>query len=334
MELRREVLRAELLDPRAGFEPVAAKLEVRWDPLTGHSSRIVSSPKALIPPVAVDLAQVAKDNEPTCPFCAARIDQHTPKLPADIWSDGRIRRGEAVLFPNLLAYGKHSSVAVYSPDRHFFPIDEMTARLMVDNLAVQVEFARAVMRYDPEARWSSINANHMAPSGSSVFHPHTQGSVDPLPTTMQRALCEGPPDRFARYLKLEKAAGERYLGGSGEVHWLASFAPLGPGELRALIPRVTSTIEFDDSLIEELGKGLATALNLYAELGYQSFNLAIYGAPPETEAYALNLRILCRSNPAPLYRSDATYLERLHWEAAVDINPEALAERARGRFDG
>jgi hypothetical protein len=46
--------------------------------------------------------------------------------------------------------------------------------------------------------------------------------------------------------------------------------------------------------------------------------------------------MLVRSNPteAVPYRSDATYLERLHWEAAIDLPllPEALAERAGGRF--
>jgi galactose-1-phosphate uridylyltransferase len=34
----------------------------------------------------------------------------------------------------------------------------------------------------------------------------------------------------------------------------------------------------------------------------------------------------------PNYRSDAMYLERLHWEAAVDRLPEALAAELRGRF--
>ena len=33
-----------------------------------------------------------------------------------------------------------------------------------------------------------------------------------------------------------------------------------------------------------------------------------------------------------LYRSDATYFERLHWEAAVDISPEELAKQAGDRF--
>ena len=60
--------------------------------------------------------------------------------------------------------------------------------------------------------------------------------------------------------------------------------------------------------------------------------MAIYGAPRETRGYPLNLRLLARSTLEPLYRSDATWLERLHWEAAVDVAPEALADLAGLRF--
>jgi galactose-1-phosphate uridylyltransferase len=68
---------------------------------------------------------------------------------------------------------------------------------------------------------------------------------------------------------------------------------------------------------------------VYAELGFESFNLALYGLPP---GHPLTLRMLCRQNPRPFYRSDVMYLERLHWEAAVDLTPEEVAERARGRL--
>jgi MFS family permease len=71
-------------------------------------------------------------------------------------------------------------------------------------------------------------------------------------------------------------------------------------------------------------------LDVYAELGFQSFNLALYGAPPETDGYPLNLRLVSRSNLDLLYRSDATWMERLHWEAATDIVPEELARLVEG----
>ena len=40
MELSRELLTAEMIDPGTG-EPVRTTIEVRHDPLTGHSSRIL-----------------------------------------------------------------------------------------------------------------------------------------------------------------------------------------------------------------------------------------------------------------------------------------------------
>ena len=333
MEFRRRVLQAEILDPTKDFARSSTQVEVRWDPITGHSARVLGVPRGLMPPNDEDLEAIARKTAETCPFCGARLHELTPQFSAEVVADGRMRRGEAVLFPNLFAYSRFSAVSVYGADLHYLPLMHMTATLVTDNLAAQVAFTRAAMASDPDAHWASINANHMLPSGSSLFHPHLQGSVDPVPTTMQRLLVDAPPDRFRAYLDAEREAGERYLGSTGRVHWLASFAPLAPGELRALVPDVASPAELDEDLVQELGGGITTALNLYGELGFESFNLAIYGAPPGTDGYPLNLRIACRSNLKPLYRSDATYFERLHWEAAVDISPEELAQHAGDRFE-
>jgi galactose-1-phosphate uridylyltransferase len=141
-----------------------------------------------------------------------------------------------------------------------------------------------------------------------------------------------PAGRFVEYLAAEKAAGERYLGSTGEVHWLASFAPVGFHELRALVPGTRSPEQLSPGLVAELGTGLARALNLYAELGMQSFNLAVYGAPADVDGYVLNLRLVSRSNLQSHYRSDATYFERVHWTALVDTTPEELAQAAGDRF--
>jgi UDPglucose--hexose-1-phosphate uridylyltransferase len=332
MELRRRVLHAEILNPTRDFAVDQTEVEVRWDPVTGHTSRVLGIPRGLMPPNEEDLEAIGRQTAEDCPFCGDHLEERTPRFPPAVCRDGRIRRGKAVLFPNLFAYSRFSSVSVYSPDLHYLPLGHMTRELVSDNLATQVAFARAAIACDPDARWASINANHMLPSGSSLFHPHLQGSVDPVPTTMQRLLADTPADRFQSYLDIEREAGERYLGSSGRVQWLASFAPLAPGELRALAFGVASPAELDEDLVQELGRGITTAMNLYAELGFESFNLALYGAPPGTDGYPLNLRMACRSNLKAMYRSDATYFERLHWEAAVDISPEEVAERAGDRF--
>jgi len=330
MMLRREFLTAEMIDPGTG-EPVRTTVEVRFDPLTGHSSRILPE-RGLMPANDFDLEAFARENQPHCPFCPDRIDRLTPRLPPRIHPDGRIVRGEAVLFPNLHAYSSHSAVSVYSPRLHYLPLGAITQRLLADNLAAQAAFARAVMAAQPQSRWASVNANHMLPSGSSLFHPHLQGIVDSEPTTFQRLLAEVPAQRFADYLDAECRSGERYLGETGRIQWLASFAPVAPAELRAFVPGICSPAELTGDLIGELAHGLALALGGYAEMGFESFNCAIYGAPPGTEGYPLNLRLACRSNLKPYYRSDSTFLERLHWEGAVDLAPETVARLIGERF--
>ena len=330
MELERRLLTAEMVAPDTG-EIVRTPIEVRVDPLTGYTSRILPD-RGLMPPNDFDLEAFALENQPRCPFCPERIETLTPRLPPAIHPDGRITHGEAVLFPNLHAYSSHSCVSVYSPRLHYLPLEQITDRLMADNLRTQVTYDKAVMAADPESRWASINANHMLPSGSSLFHPHLQGIVDSEPTTMQRLLAAVPATRFEAYLRAERRAGERLLGNTGRVEWLVSFAPIAPAELRAFVEGVASPAELEDDLIEELAHGLSLTLNAYADMGFQSFNLAMYGAPPGTAGYPLNLRIACRSNLKPFYRSDSTLLERLHWEGAVDLPPETIAERIRERF--
>jgi UDPglucose--hexose-1-phosphate uridylyltransferase len=325
MELRSERVEATILDPRHGFEPTPASFEVRWDPLTGHTARILERSN-LLPPSDFDLEAFARETREGCFFCPEKVFDVTPRLLPDIWPEGRIRVGEALLFPNIQPYAKHSSVAIYGPELHYLPLDRMSAGVVTDNLAAQVEFVRAAQRFDPESRWSSLSANHMLPSGSSLFHPHTQAAVDVHPTTMQALLAEAGSEAVRDYLETERRLGVRHLGRSGRVEWLTAFAPVGFNEIRAFVPGARGVGDLDADGVAELGQGLATALNLYAELGFQSFNWALYGGS------VLNLRLVTRSNLKPLYRSDAAYFERLHWQGMVDTSPEELAERARGRF--
>jgi galactose-1-phosphate uridylyltransferase len=332
LELIREVIPSRVLVPSdSGYQERLGQVEVRVDPLTGHSARLIGSNR-LMGPVEFDLRAFGDQSRSWCPFCGEKASTITPIFPPELHSDGRIRRGQALCFPNLATYAKWSSVSIYGPDLHYLPLEEMTPRLVADNVAAQVEFLAAAVRHDPGAPWVSLSANHMLPSGSSLFHPHMQGSVDPHPTTFQRMLADVPAGRFDEYLATEKARGERYLGTTGGVEWLSSFAPVGFHELRALVPGLRSPEQLAPDLAHELGTGLARALNLYAELGMQSFNLALYGAPSDVAGYMLNLRLVSRSNLQQHYRSDATYFERVHWTALVDVTPEELAQAAGDRF--
>jgi UDPglucose--hexose-1-phosphate uridylyltransferase len=330
MELRRERFEAEILDPRNGFAATRIPLEIRTDPLTGQTSRIL--PRGTFqPPAQLDLAELAEQSRTSCPFCAERVETQTPRFTPDVVAEGRIRRGEALLFPNLAAYAKWSAVSIYSPDRHFLPLEELTAPLIGDNLATQLAFARAALAADASSCWISINANHLPPSGSSIFHPHLQGSANPVPTTMQRLLAGVDPHRFREYVEMERD-GERHLGSTGTIDWIASFAPIGPAELCAFLFEEPSPERLADDFVGELAQGLELAFGLYAELGFQSFNLAVHGAPDADGGFPTSVRVVARSYYGPLLRSDAMWSERLQWEAAVDVAPETVAELGRRYF--
>lgn len=325
VELRRERVTAEILDPRAGFERVRTELEIRWDPLTGQSCRLLPE-GSFPPPGRHDLERLAAETRAACPFCAERLEEETPRLPPELHPDGRIRAGEAVLFPNLVPYAKWSSVSVYSPSRHLLTLVDLTPELVADNLATQLEFLRAVREHDPESAWASVNANHLPPAGSSIFHPHLQGSANPRPTTLQRLLAEADRRRVEDYLALERKAGERLVREHDGVVWLTSFAPLGPAEIRAYALERSRPDELDEALTAELARGVSRALRVYAELGFESFNLALYSMP---DGRPLELRIVARAYYGAALRSDAMWSERLHWEAAVDVAPERVAELLR-----
>jgi UDPglucose--hexose-1-phosphate uridylyltransferase len=326
LAFERETFEAELLDPRRSFEPTRTTVEIRRDPLTGHSARILPA-GSFPPPARHDLERLAAETRDGCPFCAERIEDHTPRLPPEIWPEGRIRVGEAVLFPNLVPYAKWSSVSVYSASRHNIPLRELTPQLLADNFRAQQEFARAVHDHDRTSTWISVNANHLPPAGSSIFHPHLQGSVNPLPTTMQRLLAEVDPDDLQAYLAAEQAADGRLIASSTRVTWLASFAPLGPAEICAFVEGSESSYELTDIDMDELALGISAVLRVYDDLGFQSFNLALYGV-----CDFVLLRLVARAYFGAAERSDAMWSERLHWEAATDLAPEHVAELARAAF--
>lgn len=321
-----------------GTAEMERHLEVRVDPLLGTSSRIVegvrlqtAEPDALLPVQAPD---------PACPLCPERLDVVTPRLSPAIAPDGRLRVGETTLFPNLAPYSQYAAVAVFSP-RHWLSLADFTPALLGDNLAAAIQYVRAVHDHDPDARYAAYNINYLYPSGGSLPHPHSQIYLDPLPTTMLRLQSEAA----ARYqqdqgrgfwqdlIAEEEQWGDRFVGRMGRVAWLTPFAPLGFNEVRAVVAGCETILDLTDEDLAALAQGIARVLAWYAASAYNSFNLALYSGPLDRSlGLSVNLAMVTRTALLPSYRSDAMYLERLHWEAAVDRTPEDNAAALRPSF--
>jgi galactose-1-phosphate uridylyltransferase len=337
IEFEQQELNARVPDVAAGGQWITTRLRWRRDPLTGHSARILSGVK-LQPANRPDLSQIIA-KPPFCPFDAEYLEAATFPFPPELTSEGRIRCGQAVVVPNILAYATHSAVGIYDPSRHFVDLDEMTPSLVGDALIGMVRHARAVRTMDPTAVWSSINANYLPPSGASLIHPHLQSAHDAHGLTGQRLLVERSgawpgPDSYWATLMAQETGGPRFVGMMGRVMWLTPFAPSGFHEVWGIVDGVSDITELTDQDASSLGAGLSRILGCYREWNLTSFNFAIIGGGPRgrEQRYQVVLKIVSRSNLEPMYRSDATYFERLHDEAMIDISPEEIAEGLRPWF--
>jgi UDPglucose--hexose-1-phosphate uridylyltransferase len=338
IEFEEQDLHAQVPDLAAGGAWTRVKLRWRRDPLTGAGARILTGVK-LQPGTRPDLTGLTA-KPAFCPFDSEHLETATFPFPAELTAGGRIREGRAVVVPNILAYATHSAVGIYDPGRHFVDLDELTPSLVGDTLTAMARHARAVRHLDPAAAWSSINANYLPPSGSSLVHPHMQSAHDACGLTGQRFLvgrARAWQEKNGSYwaaLVDQEAAGPRWVGHIGRVAWLTPFAPGGFHEVWAVVTGAADITDLTEQDTQALGQGLSLVLAAYRDWNLASFNFAVIGGGPQAREHGhqVVLKVISRSNPDPVYRSDATYFERLYAEALIDLSPEEVADGLRPRF--
>jgi galactose-1-phosphate uridylyltransferase len=118
------------------------------------------------------------------------------------------------------------------------------------------------------------------------------------------------------------------------VAWLTPFAPTGFGEVWGVVADAADVTELTDEDCRALGQGLSQVLAAYRAQNLASFNFGLVGGGPHgrEDGHHVVLKILSRSNPEPVYRSDATYFERIWGEALIDLSPEEVADSVRTQF--
>ena len=334
----------ELLSPMAEFAPLRQRIQVRRDPLLGHTSvynpALRDKAKMLFGDIDREgLARLVAESAERCIFCPGKLGA-TPKYPAALLPEGRLQLGEATLFPNLFALAKHHAVVVVSV-AHFLELREFTPERIGDALRVMQHFMAAVTRQDADARFATLNANYLFPAGASLVHPHFQLLMGPRPYGHQAQLLAAWREHQARegrayaadLTATEQRLGQRYIAGQGGWHWLAAYAPLGNHEIQAMHASAADFTALPPAEVEALAEGLSRMLRLYEDLGYLSYNFALYSQRGhEAEGARLFLRLVTRQNPAPNYRSDDYFLQKLQQTELILLPPEELAIRARLLF--
>jgi galactose-1-phosphate uridylyltransferase len=334
IDFERSVQEATFYSPLEDFEQTTVETEVRVDPLTGRTARVVTD--NFLMPESPHIDDSVVDSE-GCFFCPGTVEEATPTYPDWIGPD-RGKSGEATSFPNLNPYGAYSNVVALT-EEHFVPIDEFTTEQFADGLCAAFQYVRDVFDHDDDARFASVNMNYLRPAGSSLIHPHMQTLVDDRGTNEQRRVSEAASDYYQEHdevywseLAIQERGGDRYLAEVGNVHWLAPFAPKHHRHLVGVAAQIHSGVpEPRGDVTHDFAEGLVNVLSYYASLGLNSFNVALF-LERDDPALPPVLNVTARSVFDEYYWSDATFFTSLHDEGVVDVAPEVYGDEAHDFF--
>ena len=333
------------LNPMKEFAEDVQTLQIRRDPLLGDTS--------VFNPELKDKAQIffgkcdqqlidtlVAETAKTCFFCGEAVARSTPRFLPAFSSEGRIRVGEALLFPNLFSLGTYHPV-IRLCDAHFLKLSEFTPELITNGFLAAREFIRIAYEKDPTVAFAAVTANYLFPAGASLVHPHLQMIATPMPYSYQARMLDGcrrwqethGSSYFVDLVKEEKN-GPRYIGRISDWHWLTPFSPLGNNEVMAIHETSEDLNELSDGDIKNLAAGISRILRHYETLGHLSYNYSLYSVRSGKGGRGGRalLKIITRQNLYPNYRNDDYFLQKLLQSELIITPPEELAGALRKAF--
>lgn len=338
--LKRVEKSSRFLDPRENFQEACITSETRFDPLTGqagliaHFGMVRLQKPDLQPLIEASLAR-------PCPFCPELVEKVTPKFPPDLVPEGRLRRGQTIIFPNLAPYDEHSAVAVATAD-HFVALTSFTPHMLSDTFKNCLEYFHHVSRSAGKDFFDLISWNYMPPAGASQVHPHLQLLATLTPWNTLGDEWEASKSYYEQYgsnfwndlITEEQKQGERYVGTTGNCVWLTSFAPRGLwGDFLAVFSGKASLWDLTEEDIDDFSQGLARVFRYLDDNGIYSFNLGFYPGLPGQHHFWTHVRLVPRFSVQPaLHASDVAYIQLLYSEPCSTIWPEEMAHKARPYF--
>jgi len=313
-------------------------IDIRTHPITGRTCRITFSRSQEREPGTETLPAPPpfSGDRNACPFCRENRDTHTPRLIPELHPEGRMVKGTSVLFPNLFPYGCYSAVSLFD-DTHFVEIGTASPSAYTDSFLNCRNYLLRILEYDPAAVHMAITQNHLPSAGGSLLHPHLQIQADHTPSNHQRFLTEKAAAYrrqtgkrlFSDYLEQEKARRERYIGATGDWHWLSAFAPEGFFEIWGILPGITSLRQATEAHFRSLAQGILSTQKFYRSMGRNGYNFGVLLLEDGSDDLEWRAVLTVRSNYAPWVRSDFTGFEVMLGDMATFTAPEQTAEHAR-----
>ncbi|HTZ17650.1 MAG TPA: hypothetical protein VMB78_04350 [Dissulfurispiraceae bacterium] len=333
----------QMLNPFNGFAEDRHVIEVREDPLLGDKSVYNPVVREKVKFFFRDcdellIAKLIEESAKTCLFCDDRLEKNTPRYPDALVSEGRIRVGEAVLFPNLYPVGKYHSVIVLTK-AHFLRLSEFRPEIISNGLRAAQRFINTVYDKDQESVCVAVNANYLFPAGATFVHPHLQMLVTTTPYSYHDRIIracqsyyqENDSEYYPDLIEEEKLIGTRYIAESGDWHWLAAFSPTGVNEINAIHESESDFGKLSDTDLVTLATGISKVLALYEDFGHLSFNYSVYSVRDSFNkgGFRCNLKMISRQNLYPNYRNDDYFLQKLLQTELIINLPEDLAIKMR-----
>lgn len=339
LKFENQPITAKFIDPSG--QSVEKSIEIRTHPITRRTCRIAFSRidekeagTEVLPPPPPDV-----DNTAGCPFCQPQVQSKTPQLHPYLSGDGRLIRGNSLLFPNLYPYGSYSAVSLFNND-HYVEIGKATVPSYTNSFLNSARYLQQVIQHDPCAVYMAITQNHLPSAGGSLVHPHLQINADRVAGNHHRFLMQKTAEYhrtngtylLSDYLNHEKSGGTRYIGQTGSWEWVAAFAPEGFFEIWGILPEITSFHKITAVSWCDLARGVINIQRFYRSLHRNGYNLGLLSV--ETPGSTLELRavMVVRSNYAPWVRSDFTGYEVMLGDMATFVAPEQTAQWARSFF--
>ncbi len=327
IEFQKETEVARFYDP-SEEEIKEREIEIRIDPLTGKTSRILDKP--LGQNIEGDMSDVEKGD--FCPFCPEHLDKVGAR-DTKVLSSEKMERGEAVLLANVTPYSEYSLV-IRLTEEHYLSLEEFEEKHFANSLKLIVEYLQKI----EENKFPTVIMNYLKPAGSSIVHPHMQLLLSENMMDYQRRLISRGREYFERernsyWLDLleEERNGKRFIGRVGKTDWISAFAPRGFNHVKAI--NTNSLLDFDDEDVSDLSKGITNVLKAYSEMECNSFNFSIFiPASTEKRKFATVLDMITRTNLDKFYRADDFAMPKLLDEPYCNIKPENLADKMKEYF--
>lgn len=272
-----------------------------------------------------------------CSFCPENIDKSTPKFLPEVSKEGRIRLGETTVFPNFFPFAEYHAMATIT-EKHYQGLGDFTEEQIEDTISASIDYFRRIDALG--AKYFSLSWNHLPPSGASIIHPHVQLIADEVPTKMtdmylnasRRYYEENRKNYWLRLVEEEERLGERFIGRTGRIAWISSFAPMGNNEISMIFEGGPSFLDLTQEDISDISSGIKRIFKGYSKMDKTSFNLTTYSGLEKMEEFCLSAKIITRPNIQKYYTADTGFMEAFHRERIVETLPESLAAEFRRLF--